>query len=437
MSALRYRGLWWLSPAGAVAFVVFPTLLLAGSIPDATFREAWRTPKLLTSSTVLVLLIAAGIFCITSTLPLLKGPRRSASTPWPRFSPSVRTGLIRASGTLFWLTMVGYVSFGLAGLSRGVTPADLVRAFVDQDNLAGDLKAQFAPIPGITTLSQVGIAYVTVATALLTQSYSRTVFRRLLIVIGLALFRSFIVTERLALLELLVPIGVVIAMRWAGDPRSWLRRIVNLLPVLLVPMLVAVFGAFEYSRSWVFFQARSSGTFLDFAVQRLSGYYVTAYNNGQVALLYDDLPRRLPMATLDALWTAPVVDQLGVYDRLSPGSRDQLYNMLKQVANPEFNNYGGLSAPFVDWGLPGGMIWWALAGLVLGVAYRSFANGSTTAILIYPPLATGVYEIPRYVYWAQGRLVPALVALLLTALYVSPAGQRARRRLYRRLQPVS
>lgn len=414
-----------------------PTLLLAAWLPDLTFRNAWRTPKLLDGSTVLMLLFAAGIFCIASLLPLVKGPRTPVRVPWPNLSGARLRRLRSASSLLFFLTLIGYTSLLISGLGRGATPGDLLGAFVGQENYSGTLKELFAPIPGVTTLTQMGIAYVTVATVLLLVAPDRRVARRLVIVVILALVRSFALTERLAILELAVPIAVILVMAWSGDARRFSRRLVNSAPLLLGPLLIVVFGAFEYSRSWVFYQARSTGSFASFAAERLAGYYATAYNNGQVGLLYDNLPGRLPLSTLEALWTAPGIDQIDLYNRLSPGSADQLYSALVQVANPEFNNPGGLSAPMVDWGVVPGIVWWAIAGLVLGVAYRGFSNASLTALMVYPPLTTGLFEIPRLVYWTQGRLLPALVGLLLTALYASGFGSRYRQRLYRRLEPVS
>jgi hypothetical protein len=217
----------------------------------------------------------------------------------------------------------------------------------------------------------------------------------------------------LAILELIIPAVAVLAMLWSSRA-DWVSRATRLAPVIFAPAVLLVFGAFEYSRSWVFYQARSGGSFLDFAIERLSGYYTTAYNNGQMLYLFEHSPGRLPLRTLEVLWTAPGIDQVGLYDRLSPGASGALGDLLAQKANPEFNNPCGLCDPFLDWGAFGGLVWWAVAGLLLGLAYRAFCNGSTVWILAYPPLVTGLFEVPRYLYWTQGRLAPALVALLLT-----------------------
>lgn len=408
----RARGLWWLSPAGAVTLIVLPTLLLAVRLSDDRFRAAWGTPRWLQSSYVMLLLAGTLVFAATSMLPLL-GRRVPRSTPWPGLSVSVRHRLGLASSVLFWATMVGYVAYLAVGLARGARPADLIAVLMSQDTLSADLKEVFAPVAGVTTMTQFGIAYVVVATVLMVDGRTPGALRRTTIVCGAALVRAFFLSERLAILELIIPAVAVLAMLWSSRA-DWVSRATRLAPVIFAPAVLLVFGAFEYSRSWVFYQARSGGSFLDFAVERLSGYYTTAYNNGQMLYLFEHSPGRLPLRTLEVLWTAPGVDQVGLYDRLSPGASGALGDLLAQKANPEFNNPCGLCDPFLDWGAFGGLVWWAVAGLLLGLAYRAFCNGSTIWILAYPPLVTGLFEVPRYLYWTQGRLAPALVALLLT-----------------------
>ena len=420
----RARGLWWLSPAGAVTLVVLPTLAMALRLPDDRFRAAWGTPRWLHGEYVLLLLAGVAVFAVASLVPLLL-PRSSLARPWPGLSPIMRQRLLLASSVVFWATMLGYLAYLAVGVARGARPADFVAVLVSQDTLSADLKEVFAPVAGVTTMTQFGIAYVVLGTVLLMDGPAPGVYRRLAIVGGAALMRAFFLSERLAILELIIPAVAVVAMVAVGSPRTWVSRATRWAPLIFAPAVIAVFGVFEYSRSWVFYQARTGGSFLDFAVERLSGYYTTAYNNGQMLYMFDAVPGRIPLRTLEVLWTAPVVEQLGVYDRLSPGGSSALQDLLAQKANPEFNNPCGLCDPFLDWGAAGGLLWWALAGLLLGLAYRAFCNGSLYLLLLYPPLVTGLFEVPRYLYWTQGRLAPALVALALIGWWAARHPQRA------------
>src|SRR5690606_36276865 len=101
-------------------------------------------------------------------------------------------------------------------------------------------------------------------TVLLMDGPAPGVYRRLAIVGGAALMRAFFLSERLAILELIIPAVAVVAMVAAGSPRTWVSRATRWAPLIFAPAVIAVFGVFEYSRSWVFYQARTGGSFLDF-----------------------------------------------------------------------------------------------------------------------------------------------------------------------------
>ena len=415
------HGLWWLSPAGAMLFVTIPTLLLAWYIPDAQYREAWNSAKALTTGTVLLLLFGCLIFIAASLIPQL-GRTRAASGPWPGLSPARRSLLLTASSWLFWMTIVGYIVWIGAAFRKGLSPATLIDAAVHQNTYSGTIKDAFATIPGVTTFTQFGIAFVVVATLLMVDRRVSRLPWQLAVVMMLALFRAFFLTERLAILELIVPIIAVVAMSRASVAVGWVRGLLQAAPLLLLPLVLIVFGAFEYSRSWVYFSARTGGSFVDFAIERLAGYYVTAYNNGQLMMTFEHLPGRLPLRTLDFLWTAPGVSQLNVYDRLSaPGSSTLFTDVLNQHGNPEFNNSCGLCDPFVDWGNTWALVILAAAGFLLGLAYRDFVNRRPIAMLIYPVFVTGLFELPRYLYWSQGRVIPPLVALVVVGWLVGRA----------------
>lgn len=406
------HGVWWLSPPGAVSLVVPLTLLLAVRFDDAHYRLAYRTPKSLTDGTA-ELFAAGGLLFVLGALASMavRAPGRQAV--WPDFSAPQLATLRRASDVLFALTMTGYVGFALVGLARGARPAQFLQAATSQDNFGSPLRDEFAPVAGVTTLTQVGIAYVVVGLLLRTRRADERVPRRLAVVLVLALLRTFFLAERLAVLELAIPGVAVLALSAAAGGRQRTRRLVRLAPVLLVPAVVVVFSVFEYSRSWVFYSRTAHGSFAGFAVDRLAGYYATAYNNGQLALSYDSGGPRLPYGSVEAFWTAPGVAQLGLYQRLTGLDPTQGFDTaLAQHGNPEFNSPGGLAVPFVDYGHVGGLVFLLLAGLALGVLYVRCCDGASWAVLLYPVTVTGLFELPRYLYWGQGRLAPAVVALL-------------------------
>jgi len=72
-------------------------------------------------------------------------------------------------------------------------------------------------------------------------------------VVGLAILRAFVNSERFALIELAVPFFVAgVALRYIGSTRvGWVTRTVMVLaPLLGVSALYLLFTGFEYFRSW-------------------------------------------------------------------------------------------------------------------------------------------------------------------------------------------
>ncbi len=413
------RGVWWVSPIGSLVMVIPLSLTVGLQIPDGDYRFFYKVPKALGASSAELFFTAATVLAFGTLLPLAMRPARSRAH-WPALPAQQLRVLGQAELIAFRLTLLGYVLLAAIGYERGASPALLIGAITSQDNYSGRLKTLFAPVAGLTSLTQLGIAYVVIAGLLLCHGRSSTIIRRLVIVLILGLARSFLLTERLALLELVVPLVAIGAVNLRQHPRraSWLP----FAPVLGLPLLLVIFGAFEYSRSWVFYRTRTTLSFPQFVVNRLAGYYATSYNNGALQLAHTDGVSRLPYSSFEAFWTAPGISQFDLYHRLTgQNGSDLLNSVLTQYGNPEFNNPGGLAVPVVDLGPVGGMVFFFVAGLLIGLSYRSWKSGQPLGLLIYPVLFIGLLELPRYLYWTQGRVFPALVFLSITAALMSRA----------------
>lgn len=431
-------GVWWLSPTGAVLLVIPASLLGAWLISDARYRTEWSTPKVLTGAFTVTLVLGLTALILGTACTQLRGSRVMRGD-WPSLSASDRTVLHRAGVWTFRATVAGYSAMGLLGLARGVSPLALLLALGTFET-SDAIKATFSPVAGLTTFTQIGIAHAVIAGLLVRRhavsSADRLVRRRLIWVLVLAGLRAFLLSERLAVLELAVPLVAIAGLRLSVHRRKIARHVVRLAPVMLLPFLLTLFGAFEYARSWQFYKSHGGTSFVDFVVVRFAGYYATAYNNAAVAQYHGTFPGRLPYWVMEWFWTAPVVSQLGLYRRLSGGSATDRYGVaISQYGNPEFNNPGGLGVPFVDLGLAGGLFFLFTLGLVAGLCWRSALAGRPLGMLVYPVVLTGLFELPRYLYLSQGRVLPALVALLLIARRLShgPSGSAAR--IGRRLRP--
>ncbi len=415
----RAAALWWVTPLGSLLLVVPISLIVAIQIPDSDYRSFYRAPRAIGASQAVLFLAGAGVLAAGALLPLA-ARLRPVRLDWPR-QDGGQLRILRLAETLaFRLTALGYLLLGGLGLARGASPTILVRAIVTQDNYSGQLKTLFAPVAGVTSLTQLGIAYVVLAGLLLTHGRSWKVVRRLVIVLVLGLLRSYLLTERLALLELVVPLVAIGAAYLRRRPKR--GRWLPFVPLLALPVLLVVFGAFEYSRSWQYFKTRTTQSFPLFVVNRLAGYYATSYNNGALQLAHNTERGRLPYASIEFLWTAPGPAQLDLYHRLTgQNGADLLNNTLLQYGSPEFNNPGGLAVPFIDFGTVFGLVFFAVVGVLIGYAYRSWRAGNPTGLLLYPVIFTGLLELPRYLYWTQGRVFPAFVFLGATAWLMTRA----------------
>jgi oligosaccharide repeat unit polymerase len=92
-----------------------------------------------------------------------------------------------------------------------------------------------------------------------------------------------------------------------------------------------------------------------------------------------------------------------------------LTDVLNQYANPEFNNPSGYVAAFIDYGAVGGLIFLFVIGLLAGFLYRGFCSAKPFGLLLYPIMFIGLLELPRYMYWSQGRTTYTLLALIILA----------------------
>ncbi|OBA73833.1 O-antigen polymerase [Gordonia sp. 852002-10350_SCH5691597] len=416
MKARTPRAVWWISPIAIALVVGSLSLIPTTFISDEEFRTLWRSPRTLDNETVAMFGSGVLVLALAALFGMLLVRRRPvAGGGWPPLSSDTRTLLVRASSVMFGLTVLGYVGFGYLIAKSGITPSELLSATAADGTSAKDA---IGTIAGVTTLTQFGVPTVVVAALVLTQGKNKKQIAIIASVMLLAIGRAYVFSERLAVLELVVPLAVIGSARMGNRHRRG-NTIAQWIPLTSLPLLLLVFGLFEYFRSWSFYRTRTSNSFIQFAADRLAGYYATAINNGQIIYQNMRWPGRVPYDTLEVVWTAPGIEH--VYSTLPPhrsafplGPSDYT-PLLTQHANPEFNNPSGYTGPFTDYGPFGGLAYFALAGIIVGVTYRAFVNGSLIGLLMYPVMFTGLLEMPRYLYWAQGRAAPAWLGLLLIA----------------------
>lgn len=420
----REDGVWWHDPALLALVVVVPTGAAAYFVSAERYQLAWRLPKYMDLATLGLLGFALAAFLAGSVVG--SGAVTKRTTPWPQLSSAARHALISIFGWLFGLTIFGYVTWLANAVRNGLRPGDVITALTSQDTVTNDLSVVFVNIPGVTTLTQLGIA-VAVVGALLHVSSSpggeeRPSWHRwaMGVVIFLAVARAFLLTERLAVIEVVVPILLIRTAAWR--PTGVRRRLLQLGPLLALPALVLGFGIFEYSRSWTFFAERRDGTFAEFAVERLIGYYSTSYNNATL-FLDDGLGDTLPSFTLQFFRELPPV--MAYTTSLEDQTKDAAFlDLIERKANPEFNSPGGILGAFADYPLPGAALFLFLSGLMIGCAYRDFLRGGLWGLCLYPVFFSGILDLPRVITWTLGRVFPAIVGCVVVAIITSRHARR-------------
>jgi fluoride ion exporter CrcB/FEX len=430
---VRERELWWLNPAWVAGIMGALLTLAAFIIPDSMYRMYWRTPKFFDATALRMTLACVGMFTCGAMAGAFRRlySSRSSDSDWAERVPWAF--LQRIYNACFYLSLFGYVAWAAAAVSRGAT-IELALGVLRGDKGASYVMKEvyLGTISGITTLTQLAIVCLLLAVFIGIREGWRRVIPKCGILLVLAVIRALLNSERLAVMELVLPAAVLFMRLVILDSPRFSNRIWNLLraaPALGYSGLIVVFGASEYFRSWINYYAGRDMSFWQFVSNRLLGYYVTALNNGALLVQRID-PTGAPFFTLHLLWRFPVLS--GIMDRLYPNltlaanETDPYMRYLAVEANPEFNNGSGFLFPVMDFGFAGALLYWLLAGIACGVLYRQFQQKRMTGLLFYPLIFVGAIELTRIIYWAEGRAFVPLCVLAMVAFACNSYARRYR-----------
>jgi oligosaccharide repeat unit polymerase len=421
----KAQAVWWLNPAVAFGMPAAAAGSAAYITESNDYLYFWRTPKYFDLSCLGLLLAAVVIFgcgCLFGAARRSNSGVRQPSTDW---TVAVPWRLVRLMFTIsFVLTVVAYAIWFAVGIKNGLNLGLIMDIIHRASDANYDLRKEyFKTIPGVTTATQFGLTVIVLGIPLGVARGWRTVRWQLLSVFVLGLVRALLNSERLAVIELLVPL--VVSFIWLRPARGRLLRfLTRLAPILAAAFLYLFFAAGEYFRSWSSFYANRESSFWGFIALRLMGYYTTALNNGALLLASKQtISLHMPLATLSSFWRFPILKDVlpslfPAFD-FAPSVPDVNYvNLLTTSANPEFNNPSGIFAPIVDYGVAGGLLYWLLCGLICGYLYKEFKLRSIAGIFLFPPLYIGLIEASRVLYWADGRFVPGMFSLIFGVLLV-------------------
>jgi oligosaccharide repeat unit polymerase len=427
----KSRQLWWLNPAWVAGLMGLIVSVAAYAIPERMYLQFWRTPKYFDAHFLLVALALTALFAFGAAVAMGSGKsivRRDwkDDMPWHLITPSF--------WTCFYGSVAGYMIWAGAAVARGANLA-LAMSVINGEKGAADLMktGYLATISGVTTLTQLALAAVILGVMIGAAHGWNKVRWPIAILFVLATVRALFNSERLAIIELAIPAGVlVIRLVVLESPlyRGRIRTAMKLLPLAAASLLFSLFSCSEYFRSWSSYYSGGDMNFWTFAFVRLLGYYTTALNNGALLVSRVDT-LGAPFSTLHFFFRLPPFNSLflGFFPQIKPENPDfdSYLQILSREANQEFNNQSGLFPPIIDFGIPGALLYWLLAGLLCGLLYRWFREGRVSGLLFYPLFFTGITETTRILYWGEGRVVTAYIVLLPLAWLCSVSVRRERR----------
>ena len=426
MNARRLHSIWWLHPAVLFGGAIL-TLAIAVGTSDWGF-QLYSTRKYLELWHLAMGMGAWGIFALGVWLATSTG--KTPERPTKRFDDA----LVPWFWLGYLLTIAGYGIWLLVGLKNGFSLGIIRDLLQGADEATADrIKNEiFSTIPGVTTATQFGIAAILLGTWLYCRG--RTNLRLpLLSLLAIAAARALIYSERLALIELVVPAFVVALRTWVfGKPlQPWRRVSLQVFPLVAVPLVIVLFGLFESFRSWQYHK-ENFDTLAEFTIWRFFGYYTTAHNNGAMSMTLRG-PWPIPYSTFNWFWEFPLIENspFGYQQLVGINPADIHTDTLERYGNAELNNDGGLFTPARDFGWIGYGPFWLLYGFLAGKAYRGFLGGSFAGCMFYPMFLLALLELPRLQYLSATRTFPSMMLLfaVMTWLawkeYCGAAGRQA------------
>lgn len=332
-----------------------------------------------------------------------------------RLAPFLRGALV--------LSLVAYIGWFAAGALRAGGPVQLVQTWLT--NPFAVKTELLRTVPGLTTLTQLAVAAIPLALAFGLLRRGSALRPLAFTIVVLAAARSLVFSERLALLELVVPVTyLLLAGRRVAVPKAVVWGIGVAVAV------VAVFTATELRRTYVYTHNFS----WSHVTARFFGYYVTSIDNGSMAI--DRHPAATPFAeTGQILWRFPLVSSIRADDFPGIGTVSLRYEdifgrdpdtfwtstLAEEGLSQEYNVFttpGFLAADFGWLALPVLL----LLGFYSGTLFTR-ARSSPFHRALYAVWLVGLLEFMRIMYFFDTRAFPAY--LVFGAVYLSIA-RRAR-----------
>jgi hypothetical protein len=284
-------------------------------------------------------------------------------------------------------------------------------------------RSAIGTVAGVTSLVNFAPVFFGLAGYLL---FVRKIRDRMLIactavVMLFTLTRVYIWSERLALVEAVIPLALALLTHTSPKPEHKVRSFFYWLgPYAALPAVFLFFAFAELFRSWSYYDARMG--FWEFALGRFVSYYYTSLNNGAGMLTTADWPNATFQHVLLWLHKFPLGIGLAFSDIVGLNE----FNMenpptaatrefLQRYGDPEFNTPSSFLSVTFDLGVAGALLYFFITMFIGGILCSRYLKGDLVAVLLYPSVLVALFESFRYPYWGTSR---AVVWLLGTVVVV-------------------
>lgn len=400
--------LWWLSPVGlTLGFLlpIFLSIVLVGYLDSSALQiRGFRflTDKYIALGIALVITMALGAW-VGEKIEL----EQHAPVVERNWQPVLWTlGLIAFGAYLIWFKDIFFKPATLFGVLTGSIKMS---------------RQEIGATPGVTSLVNFIPVYFALATYVW-KNHPKDFPRRLKLLTSalffLTVFRVFVWSERLALIELMAAVALPLTAHFYKTTQNQkIRKLLKLGPIIALPTLVMYFGVAEYFRSWQSATYNGKTDFWAFALGRLGTYYYTSLNNGAGILEMFK-------------WPTYKFENILLFAHKAPGFFGPLFSYytdlkqltheiyLRKYGDPEFNNPSGVYSVVYDSGLAGAFIYYAASGFFAGILYKSFLRGQARGIVLYPLFFVMMLEIYRYPYLGAPRTFTSLLGAAFAILLI-------------------
>jgi hypothetical protein len=384
--------MWWSSPANFTFAILMPASVALLFYDPVYFDLGFRAYAGLPFAACLCALAA---LCVGCWLPRMVG---DGATP--------ATGVGVAEGVLDAFAAISIAAYVVLFHDVIVEPTLVTDVILGAKT---SLRDDISTIPGVTTTVQFGVAFSS-AYGLNLANFGRIPRRHHVffgVLVALAVFRTVMWSERLALVEFLAPALLWGAARLARRGGPVVRSAISIAPFLVLIFSFALFATAESFRSWRFYRDQDIG-FFSFMLDRWIGYYLSSLNNGAllIASVGDHGVNDRLVHVLSWLYQLPA---FGPFLATAVGA-DRTFDdkLLATWLNPEFNAFSGVYPVLADFGVVGGVAFFFLFGIFLSGMHNGFKRRDGLGALVYPTLFVALLELLRIPYVFSTRYVYVL-----------------------------